>query len=197
MKSLAAPPRPPTLRHKAEKPTGPRFVPKDDVLISGYGDPPPGFLNGQNSLTEWIFYWAMAKVFGNPRGSDVRLAPFYGGWPDWGYQVAELGGHTRALGSAVVDFVVYQGLTIIGIRIQTERFHIFTESRKQVYDEIQRAQLEGNGLRVVDIYDTELLGDPSGQKAIIAAKRAIGRLENINPIVARTAIRGSRLKVLA
>lgn len=194
--TLKSPAKPATLRHKALKPTGMKFIPKMEMIIGGYGDPPNGFLNGQNSLTEWIFYWAMAKVYNNPKGNDVRLPPFYGGWPDWGYQVAELGGFVRAPGSAVIDFIVYQGRTIIGIRIQTERFHIFTDSRRQAYDQLQQASLERNGLTVIDIYDTELLGDPSGQKAVIAAKRAIGRLEKLNPVIARTAIRGSHMKVL-
>ena len=197
MANLAGPPRPPTLRHKTIKPTGMRFVPKMNIVISGPGEPPEGFLNGQNSVTEWLAYWALAKIFNNPRGSDVRVGPFMGGWPDWGYQTAQLGGHVRALGSAVVDFIVYQGATIIGIRIQTERFHIFADNKKQVYDIIQRADLERNGMTVVDVYDTALLNDPSGQKAVIAMKRAIGAIEDINPNVGRTALRGSKQKVIA
>ena len=191
--SLRALPKIQTIRHKADKPTGPKIIPRTK-FVSGYGEPPPAFLTGQNSLTEWICYWALARIFNNPRGERVREQPFYGGLPDWGYQVAELGGYTRALGSAVVDFVIYQGGTIIGVRIQTERFHLFTSSKKQEYDALQRMGLESNGLRVVDIYDDEILGDPSGQKAILAMKRAIGRLEKINPIVSRTAIRAARLR---
>ena len=196
MTKLSAPQRPPTLRKKASKPTGPRFVPSLEQ-VHGYGDPPPGFLDGQNSVTEWMLYWALARIFNNPRGDDVRSAPFYGGWPDWGYQTSELGGHVRALGSAVVDFVVYQGATVIGIRLQTERYHLFANSQRYAYDLIQRSQLERNGMTVVDVYDTALLGDPSGQKAIIAAKRAIGRIEDLNPITSGTALRGSRLKVIS
>ena len=196
MRSLSKPTGPPTLRHKTERPTGLRFVPKMEQ-VPGPGDPPDGFLNGQNSLTEWYFYWALAKVFNNPHGNDVRKAPFYGGWPDWSYQTAELGGHVRALGSAVVDFVVYQGMTLIFIRIQTERFHLFADNKKQAYDRLQRATLESNGPYVVDVYDTAILNDPSGQKAVIAAKRAIGRIQDINPDIGRTALRGSRQKVIA
>jgi hypothetical protein len=196
MRGLASPPRLPNLRHPAKSPTGSRFVPKHEILISGPGDPPPGFLNGQNSLTEWVCYWALAKIFNNPRGQDYRKPPFYGGFPDWGYQVAELGGHVRALGSAVVDFVIYQGGTIIGIRIQTERFHIFTDSRRHAADAFQLAQLEANGMRVVDVYDTQLLPVGDGQKAVVAMKRAIGRLPTIDPIIAGTAFRASRIKSL-
>jgi hypothetical protein len=197
MRGLATPPRLPKLRTPPKSPTGNRFVPRGaELVVSGPGDPPPGFINGQNSLTEWVCYWALAKIFDNPRTEDLRKPPFYGGFPDWGYQVAELGGHVRALGSAVVDFVIYQGGTIIGVRIQTERFHIFTDSRRHAMDSLQLAQLEANGMRVVDVYDTDLLGDPSGQKAVVAMKRAIGRLPKIDPILAGTAFRASRIKPL-
>lgn len=193
MRGLSSPPKIQSIRHKPDKPTGPKIIPKER-LVPGPGDPPPGFLTGQNSLTEWICYWALARIFNNPPGDRVREQPFYGGWPEWGYQVAELGGHMRALGSAVVDFVIYQGGTIIGIRIQTERFHLFAGSRRIEYDAMQRMGLEANGMTMVDVYDDEILGDPSGQKAILAMKRAIGRLERVNPTVARTAIRASRLR---
>lgn len=194
MRQLATPPKLPKLRTPAKSPLGPRFIPRIEEVITGPGDPPPGFLTGQNSVTEWLAYWSLAKIFENPK--DPRIPPFYGGFPDWGYQVAELGGYVRALGSAVVDFVVYQGATIIGIRIQTERFHVFASARQQAYDALQRANLESNGMRVIDIYDDQLLGDPSGQKAVIAMKEAIGRIEKVNPILSGAAFRASRLRVI-
>lgn len=190
---LSTPPRLPTLPGPPKAPRGPRFVPPHEEVIGGPGEPPPGFLTGQNSLTEWYAYFALAKVFNDP--PDPRIPPYFGG-KDWGYQIARLGGFVRSLGSAVVDFVVYQDATVLGIRIQTERFHIFADSRRHAYDAIQRADLEANGLTVIDIYDDELLGDPSGQKAVVAMKRAVGRLEKINPVIAGTAIRATRIKVL-
>lgn len=183
----------PDLKKAPKAPTGPRFIPAHELVVGGYGDPPPTFLTGQNSLTEWIAYWALAKIFNDPK--DPRQPPFFGG-VDWGYQIARLGGFVRAIGSAVVDFVVYQGATILGIRIQTERFHTYAGSKRHGYDLIQRATLEGSGLTVIDVYDTDLLGDPSGQKAIIAMKKAIGRIERVSPINAGTGYRASRLKVL-
>lgn len=189
---LSTPPRLPTIAGPPKRPQAPRFVPKDEYIVNGPGEPPPGFLDGQNSLTEWIVYWSLAKIFRNP--ADPRIGPFFGAYPDWGYQVAALGGFVRALGSAVVDFVVYQGRTMIAIRVQTEFFHIYTSSKKQAYDEIQRARLEKAGMTVVDLYDQDILGDPSGQKAIVAVKQVIGRIERINPVIGGTAIRGSRLR---
>ncbi len=193
MRGLSTPPKLPKLKGPPQKPTGLKFVPKMNE-VPGPGLPPDGFLTGQNSLTEWYVYWALAKIFNNPK--DPRIPPFFGGYPDWGYQVAELGGHTRALGSAVVDFVAYQGGSILGIRVQTEFFHIYADAKKQAYDELQRAQLEGSGMIVIDVYDNQLLGDPSGQKAIVTMKQILNRIEILNPDLAGTGIRASRLKPL-
>ena len=109
--------------------------------------------------------------------------------------MAKGGKWVRALGSAVVDFVVYQGDTALAIRLQTEHFHVFTDSRKQASDMMQRVNLSDEFI-VIDVYDEELLGDPSGQKAVLAVKRHLGRLERINPVLSGKAMRGSRIKVL-
>lgn len=190
---LSTPPRLPKLPGPPKAPTGPRFVPPHEEVMGGPGEPPEGFLTGQNSLTEWYVYFALAKIFRDPK--DPRKPPYFGGL-EWGYQIARLGGFVRALGSAVVDFAVYQDATILGIRVVTERFHIFANSRTQANDAIQRASLEANGLRVVDLYDHQILGDPSGQKAIIHLKQVLQRIEQVNPVLAGTAIRATRLKVL-
>jgi len=191
---LSSPPDLPRLARPPQAPTGPRFVPAHETLIGGPGDPPPGFLTGQNSLDEWWWYWASAKVFDDPK--DPRQPPFFGG-EQWGYQIARMGGFVRALGSAVVDFVYYQDATVLGVRIQTERFHQFTDASKQGYDVLQRAMLEGDFMRVVDVYDEEFLGDPSGQRAVLAVKRVLNRIERVNPVVAGTAYRASRIRPLA
>ena len=106
-----------------------------------------------------------------------------------------MGGYVRALGSAVIDYLIHLGPTLIGLRLQTERFHVFTESRKHAYDLIQRGNLMKN-IEVIDMYDDDILGDPSGQKAIVAVKRTLNLIEALNPILAGTAIRGSRLRTL-
>lgn len=197
MRNVTSVPKLPHVRSPSQKPTGLRFVPKGEQIVGGPGDTPwPGFITGQNSLTEQNAYWALGTIFQNPPRDRLKLPPFYGGWPDWGYQVPTLGSHTRAVGSAVVDFMVYQGGTQIAIRIQTEFFHGFTTSVKHVYDVIQQAQIEAAGYDVVDIWDNDLLHDPSGQKYIITMKKAIGRLSKIDPIISGTLIRGSRQKVL-
>jgi hypothetical protein len=193
MRGLASPPRLPKLKGAAKAPTGERFVPKISTTLTGPGEPPPGFINGQNSLTEWVAYWALFKIYGQST-DDPRRSPFYGLYPYFQYQSSELGGFTRALGSAVVDFVVFLGRTTLGIRIQTERFHIFTDNRKQASDSLQRAQLEASGMQVIDVYDVDLLPIADGQKAVVTMKRAVGLLESPNPLVSGTAYRASRLR---
>lgn len=173
-------------------PRGPRLVTviRDrPQLTPGPGEPPPGFLNGQNSRVEWIAYWALSRIFDNP--PDPRQPPFAGGPGDWIYQSPEMGAYLRSLNSAVVDFLVTFGKTRIAIRLQTERFHVLADARQQQRDISQRMNLEQSG-EVVDVYDHELIGDndnDTAQKAIVTMKRAIGMLEAPNPILAGTARR--------
>lgn len=202
MATLNSPKRPsniqklPKLRGNVVRPTGPAILNVAEIYVGGYGAPPAGFVSGQTSVTEWIAYWALAKIYDDP--PDPRVPPFFGG-RDWSYQVPKGGRWTRAIGSAVVDFVIYRGNTAIAIRIQTEFFHIFTASRKQAADMVQRVNLSDDMI-VVDVYDTALLNDPSGAKAVVAMKRAIGMLdpmEDINPITSGTGLRGSRQRIIA
>jgi hypothetical protein len=187
------PPRLPKLRHPPEQPTGPAFIPKPGGSVSGPGDPPPGFVTGKNSATEWNAYWALWKIFDTPR--DARVPPFVGGPPDWMYQSQQqtLFGISS---STNVDFVVYEGGTILAIRIQTERYHNYADSKKQAYDQMQEAALDSRGLYVVNVYDNDLLNDPSGQRYVVAMKQAIGRIQRVNPDIAGTALRGSRQRVI-
>lgn len=191
--SLSSPPKLPTIRTKATRPTGLRIIPKSETLISGPGESPPGFVSGKTSESEWPPYWALAKIFKNP--IDPRLPPFFGGAPDWAYQ-SEQNTLFGISGSTNVDFVVFQPPTIIGVRILSERYHLFTSSEKQAYDEQQKAALEAAGVTVFDLYEDEYLLDPSGQAAIIAMKRAIGRLSSLNPLTSGTALRASKMKTL-
>lgn len=183
----------PRLTGKVIRPTGPRVLNVAEVYVGGYGNPPAGFVVGQTSITEWIVYFALAKIFDDPK--DPRVPPFYGG-ENWSYQVPKGGKWVRQLGSAVVDFIVYQGEKAIAIRLVTEHFHIFTDSRKQAMDAMQRVNLSNEDLTVMDLYDNEVLGDPSGQKAIIAVKRILGMIEKVNPMIAGTATRASKMRIL-
>lgn len=185
-------PKLPSIRKNVVRPTGPRALRIVEQYIGGYGEPPPGFVRGQTSITEWICYWGLFKI-GDPR-ADPRQPPFFGLPGFFEYQSAQMGGYVRALGSAVVDFLVHLGQRMVAIRVQTEFFHQFTDNRKQAQDRIQRANLMRN-LDVIDIYDQDLLGDPSGAKAIVTLKRALNLIETPDPVLSGEAIRGSRLKV--
>lgn len=145
---------------------------------AGPGNPPPGFVGATTSLTEWIFYWAMAKVFHDP--VDPRKPPFFGG-RDWGYQLAT-GAFTRQIGSAVIDFVFYANRVRVAIRIQTARFHDAVGALKQGYDRIQLVTLQSQGWRVQDVYEMDFIHDPSGQAAVIVAKEAIGLIQRPSTI---------------
>ena len=185
----------PVLRHPAAIPQGPKLYRQPVQHAGGPGQVPPGFLGNRNSALEWIAYWALAKAFGNP--PDPRAGPpFDGGFPDWTYQEPESQG--AGLIGSVIDFVVYnpgRGASPIAIRIQTEFFHTFADAEKQAYDELQRYALE-NYADVVDVYDTDLVGDPTGAKAVVAMKRAAGLIEPFNPIGAGTALRATRVQRL-
>lgn len=189
--SLSSPPKLPSIRKKAARPTGLRIIPKGETQISGPGEMPTDFLSGKNSKSEWPPYWGFARIFKNPR--DPRVGPFLGGMPDWAYQDQQptLFGVS---GSTNIDFVIYQGLTIIGVRIQSERYHLDVGDEKHAYDEQQKSALEAQGITVFDLYEDEYLNDPDGQKTIIACKRAIGRLSSLNPLTSGTALRASKMK---
>jgi hypothetical protein len=181
----------PKLRRPPAMPTGPKRLrlTSPEEVRGGPGNAPPGFLNSINSKSEWIVYWALAKIFGNPQ--DVRQGPFVGGPPDWSYQAAYDGG-SRNVGGSVVDFIVYTAKVPVGIRLVTEYYHLFTNRRKQVQDEMQKLALEG-AVDIVDVYDYDFLNDPTGEAAVRVVKLAIGRMERPNPLLTGVALRGTRM----
>jgi len=185
----------PQLKSPPKLPSGGRAykpLPRDQQpIVQGPGDPPPGFLMASNSITEWIVYWSLVKIF-DPL-TDPRTPPFDGRYPNWSYQVPFGGGGP---GSALVDFVVYAagtGKMDIGLRVQTEYFHIFGGQEKQAYDTFQRNAIESSGMTVIDLVDQDILGDPTGAKAIVTVKNAVGLIERPNPILTGTALRATRM----
>lgn len=181
--------RPPRLRSIPAMPTGPKLYQQKAGadIQSGPGEPPPGFLTYTNSMSEWVIYFALSKALGRPK--DPRKGP-YQGWPGlWTYQSPFEGG--RIPGGQVVDFLVYAPATNggdIAIRIQTERYHVMTDAAKQAKDRILLARLSGR-FRVVDIFEQDYMGDPSGQAAVIEVKRALFGGQTSNPLRAGQARR--------
>ena len=184
--------RPPRLRSFPVMPKGPELyqVPEGIGRFYGPGEPPPGFLTYTNSRSEWMVYWALAKITGYP--DDPRTSPAgFIGWPGlWSYQRPEDGGRA-AKGGQVVDFLVEPPATSgggIAIRVQTERYHIFTDAAKQAVDNILLVRLAGR-YRVVDIFEQDFLNDPSGQAVILEVKRALYGGQTSNPLKAGQARR--------
>lgn len=176
--------RPGQLRREPVFGTGPRALQlqKDPTYQYGPGEAPPGFVSATTSKSEWVFYWAIAKAFNDPR--DPRTPPFWGG-RDWAYQIAMQGGR-REPGGAVVDFLIYLPGETIGIRLQTSRFHIQAGPEKQAYDEAQFTNLS-RFITVRDVYEEQFIGDRSGESAVRIAVETIGGRGRMNPIRSGTA----------
>ncbi len=156
--------------HKPVSPAGPKWLTQAaaTTVAGGPGDPPPGFLRGINSRDEWWFYWALARVTGQPK--DPRKPPFQGA-PDgsWTYQGMIGGGYQ--LGGANPDFEVPAQRIVI--RIQTPRYHIQAGAEKVASDREQKVVLTGQGYTVIDVFSTQYLNDPSGQAACRLARDAL------------------------
>lgn len=152
---------------------------------SGPMQPPPGFVTPTTSAVEWNFYWACAKYFKDPQ--NPRQGPFFGPKLQWGYQIGLDGG--RQEGGAVVDFLIYSPgrSRRLGVRIVTQYFHLGLGSGKIAFDEIQLSNLL-KYIDVVDVYDSQLLDDKTGEKSMIALYHALSGMNAINPVAAGTAL---------
>ena len=183
------PVRPPRLRSFPVMPRGPRLYKLDpDHAKSGPGDPPPGFVTATTSGSEWLCYWAIAKVLKWPK--DPRQGPFTG-WPGlWAYQWDVEGGRAQR-GGQVADFVIMPGNVVDGeilIRVQTSRYHVHTDYTKQASDAILQTRLARFG-RVVDIWEQDFVHDKSGQAVILEIKKALWGGKSSDPLSAGTAKR--------
>jgi hypothetical protein len=178
--------------------TGPRIYEggKKAGFIGGPGEPPIDFRTAHNSKDEWDFYWAMSRVVPSKTPRDPRQPPYLGG-EEWQYQVpespTELGlGVGRVPGGSVSDFVYFGGNeTAIVIRIQTERYHVFTNSMTQMRDMFIKEHLRGIE-KIIDVYSSDWIADESGSAVCKIAALAIQGIELPSPIRYRTAIRTRR-----
>jgi hypothetical protein len=143
--------------------------------------PPPAFLTFTNSRSEWVIYVALSKVLGVPK--DPRQGPYIG-WPGvWSYQSPFEGGRA-ARGGQVIDFIVHGSTTASGdiaLRIQTERYHQFTDDSKHAKDEQLKLRVARMG-RIVDLFEVDFMADKSGQAACIQVKQAIFGGSARNPL---------------
>ena len=185
--------RPPRLRTPPAMPTGPRMFrePADKGYVGPTGDPPPGFVIGTTSKTEWMVYHALSKIFGVPQ--DPRQPPFIGAPGVWRFQKAFEGGR-RERGGAVIDFVILSGAKSrqdIALRIVTEHFHTFSSNEVHMNDRLQFERLSSQML-VIDLYDQDFAFDPTNQAAIILVRRALNGEIEPDPISDGTAWRVTR-----
>jgi hypothetical protein len=167
--SVPRPPRPTIF------PAGPKqlHVTSKPEFIGGPGEPPLWFLNlGYNSRDEWPPYWWLTKKKG-PEGQG------------WVYQKNELNGR-KMPGGAVVDFAVLDQSPPIAIRVQTERFHLAVNFRKQAGDREQRVALSNAGFTVADIYSYTYIHDPSGRAVSKLMSDILGGRHQPDPITTGT-----------
>ena len=178
---IPRPRRPPVFR------TGPALYRLNVAVvpIEGPGDPPPGFVGGTTSRSEWPIYWAIAKVIGAPK--DPRQPPFSGDPGVWSYQKQFLGGRQEA-GGAVIDFVVKWGVEFVAMRVQTHHYHVFVSATQQAYDWHQRSHLQKYD-RVMDLYEQNFIWDRSGKAAILSVRKALANEPEPNPLMTGQAIR--------
>jgi hypothetical protein len=144
-------------------------------LVSGPGQPPPGFRGAHTSGSEWPWYWASMKILDPLR--DPRVGPFFGG-RNWKYQAVEFAGAVRV---AAVDFVYYLPGQMIGVRIQTDRYHLSAGVEKQGYDQVQRRNLS-RLLDVRDVFERDFMKDPSGEAACRLLIDTLGGRDRLDPI---------------
>jgi hypothetical protein len=175
-------------------PEGPKLysVYATPTRIVAWGEPPPGFVIGTTSATEWAAYWALDIVMKRIIGyvKDVRQPPFDGFPPYWGYQVPMLGGRTIS-GGAVIDLTVNINGMFLLIRVVTDHWHIMTNSGKLMRDAQQLNILNRLGRQqlVIDVLERDLIGDSTGKGAIQAMTTAVQETSRPNPAFIGTARR--------
>ena len=102
--------------------------------------PPRGW---SGSVPEWAAYWALGRL-----GYEDGVTFFF--------QTPFLGGRLFS-GGAVIDFWLPDFR--IGIRIQGLYWH-YGDPDKTASDEMQRVSLEGDGIRIVDVDEDDVLRAP-------------------------------------
>lgn len=178
--------RPERLKRPPARPTGPRVfsTAKRTIHTGGPGTAPPDFVGPTTSQDEWYFYWAAKRVLDPDQ--DPRQPPFHGGRL-WEFQSPELGGFSRSLGSAVVDFLFKISNPFLVVRIQTYRFHTAADANQQFHDRTQLANLSRQ-FDVRDVYSEDFIGDRTGQAAIVVVKEVLGLIRRSDPLASHSAM---------
>jgi hypothetical protein len=158
---------------------GPRALRRfaDPKLTPDFCQPWPGFVTATTSLTEQMAYAAIAIFMDDPQ---EWWKPPYNGGIYWRYQQNIQGGRLM-LGGQVIDYEVqYKGL-IIGLRLQSSRWHVMAEHAKQVMDLF--AKTNTPGLVIRDIFEQDFVGDCTGRAAVAVISRTLTTAENASPLM--------------
>jgi hypothetical protein len=178
-------------------PTGPKHLRLSKKPTKGettvWTVPPVGFLTAHNSIEEWQVFLAISFQRKTPR--NPFIGPFVGG-DDWVYQKAAPAtafGHARlrAPASSVSDFAVQEGAGWLVIRLQTERFHVFTTSDIQEKDAEIAVNLQGV-TDVIDIFSADFIFDTTGETVSRIVARALKHIPSPSPTGFSSAIRVRR-----
>lgn len=100
--------------------------------------PPPDWMG---SLPEWYIFQALLKL--GMRGQFTYQSPMMGG--------------RLEKGGAVIDFHFPE--LSLAINVQSTFYH-YANYQQRIADQIQRAQLEGMGIRVIYIQEEDALRNP-------------------------------------
>jgi hypothetical protein len=172
----------PGFRRTPWRKTGPKnlHLSRLPELVSGPGLMPEAFKSGKTSQSEWVLYWAMCKVHGTPE--DPRVGPFegdHGSPPKWSYQkyLPILG----VTGKTNVDFIAYLGPKMIGIRLESERFHMEADPIQKALDEWLMTH-NFNVHQIVNIYEQDYMADMTGNAACIVMANASKGIGSQGPL---------------
>ena len=142
-----------------------------------------------------VLNWASFKATSPELDPRTSGPPFYGNQV-FQYQKAQLTGgrQTRALGSAVADFVYRLGAELLIVRLQSSYFHLFAPAQKQYLDTVQLTNLLGMAagtytVNVIDIYEQSFMGPGTedGQAAVVLCKETLGMIRRVDPLTAGVA----------
>lgn len=145
------------MQYKTAQASGPNALP-DDM-----------FMGNQRTLSEKYLYWALLKLLG---------PEWEGRWEYQGHSAA----NSQVRGFARVDFIIFGSRYDIGVRVQTYRFHMNVDPRKQAYDEEQLLALTGRYFTVIDVFEQDYIHDDTGQAAIQVMLEVINNRQRQNPL---------------
>lgn len=69
----------------------------------------------------------------------------------------------------------------MGLRIQTERYHVFADASKKASDFFLKTHTQALDL-VIDLFDQYSIGDPSGRATVAQVSRALKGYQEPSPI---------------